>query len=238
MKSLVAVALALVLGGQSAPDADTALRRAMGPYYAALWASSRGNIEATQRQLLLFQASWDTASKVARVSPPEALRADPAWVEALDFGTAALGRARAALRIQDTGGTHAELESIRLRLREVRARHRIESIDDRLTDFHGAMERLISRVSARNEIVLTAADWESIEPHLEAARKFLQEIDAAAWPALKRAAGWVAAFGSVQSSLGELDRAVKQRDGFSASKVAERLHDRYYELLVSISKIG
>jgi hypothetical protein len=238
MTSLAFVAVALVLGGQGAADMEAVLRPALGPYYAALAASNHGDVDGTQRQLLLFQARWEGASKLARSSVPDVLRNDPAWGEALDFATSALGRARAALRVGDVGGAHAELESIRLRLREVRASHNMESIDDRLWDFHGAMERLISRISARNEIVLTAADWDSIGPQLEAAKTALTLVDAAAWPALRQSAPWAAAFKIVQTSLGDLDRAVAGRDGFSASKVAGRLHDRYYDLLLALAKIG
>jgi hypothetical protein len=238
MKPLAFVALALFVGGQAASDPETALRSAMGSYYAALAASGRGNVEATQRQLVLFEARWAGASKLARTSAPEALRSDPAWAAALDNGAAALGRALAALRIQDAGGAHAELESIRLRLRDVRARHNLETIDDRLTDFHESMERLISRISARNEIVLTESDWEAIGPQIENAKRSLQQIDAAAGSAIRKAAGWTAAFGVVQANLVGLEKAVARRDGFGAATVAERLHDRYYDLLLAISRIG
>ena len=48
---------------------------------------------------------------------------------------------------------HAQLESIRLALREIDARHHRSSVDDALTDFHDAMERMIGHVAGVNEIV-------------------------------------------------------------------------------------
>jgi hypothetical protein len=236
MNAISLLACLMLAGVGDGQDADAALHPAMGPYYAALVTSAHGNIEATERQLLLFQARWETASKLARTSVPDALRQDPDWGRALDSAVTAATRARAALRVKDTGGAHAELESIRLQLQEVRARHRLETLDDRLTGFHGAMERLISRISARNEIVLESADWEAIAPQVANADRAFQQIDAAASSALKAYAPWNAAFDVVRKELAVLAGAVTKRDGFAASTVGERLHERYYELLLVLAK--
>ncbi len=238
MHSFAVLALALLVGAAGAADTETVLRPAMGPYYAALVASGRGNIEATQRQLLLFSARWESVGKAARTGVPAVLRDDPGWGKALDHVGAAIARAREALRIKDTGGAHAELESIRLRLREVRLRHGLETFDDRLTDFHEAMERLISHISARNEIVLTASDWDAIQPQLEIARRALDATEASVPANIRQASGWTAGLRAVRSNLAQLDKGVAARDGFAASLAAETLHDRYYDLLLVLSKIG
>jgi hypothetical protein len=238
MTSLGALALTWLMAAGAATDGEIALRPAMGPYYAALVASGRGNIEATQRQLLLFSARWEKVAKAARTEVPAALRDDPAWGKALDHVAAALQRTRTALRIKDTGGAHAELESIRLRLREVRVHHGLETFDDRLTDFHEAMERLIARISARNEIVLTAADWDAIQPQLGIAERALGATETTVPEPIRNAASWKTGLQAVRNNLTQLDKAVAARDGFAASTAAETLHDRYYDLLLVLSKLG
>ena len=231
------LALVFVLGGAPAADLESVLRPAMGPYYAALAASHHGNIEATQRQLLLFEAHWDVASRQARVVGPEALLADPDWARALDFGTEALGRAKAAMRAKDVHAAHGELESIRLHLREVRARHKLESIDDRLTNFHEALERLVARISEPNEILLTAADWDAIGPQAEAVRALFLQIDANAPPSIRRAAGWGSALTALRGTLADLEAAVAKRNAVASSMAAEQIHNRYLELIVVLSKV-
>ena len=201
-----AVAGLALLAAAPAADSTQAIERAMGPYYAALVASSRGSIDATSRHLLVFASRWDVAKREARTSPPRAIGQDPAWPAVLDQVEAAIARAREMVRLHDVAGAHAELETIRLAIREIRARHAALTFDDHLTDYHEAVERLLGHVAGRNEIRLTAKDFAEAGEDLQAAR--------AAWQAVQASAGSMA--GQAAWSQASRDAATALEDARKA----------------------
>ena len=93
LRPIVAAALVLCGGGLSADSAGT-IERALGPYYAALVSSARGDTDATNRHLLLFASRWATASREARQAPPREVGQDPQWPALLDRVSAVIARAR------------------------------------------------------------------------------------------------------------------------------------------------
>ena len=216
-------------------DSTQAIERALGPYYAALVSSARGNIDATSRHLLLFASRWDTASREARKSPPRAIEQDLAWPAVLDQVSATIARARDLVRERDVAGAHAELEVIRSTIRDIHARHHVLTFDDHLTDYHEAVERLLGHVAGRNEIRLTARDFDDAAEDLQAARAAWQRVRAEAGP-LASQAGWTAAAREASAALEQAERAIARKNTTTAGQAAERVKATYYDLLLAVSK--
>jgi hypothetical protein len=228
---LLAAALVVGLGADSAQS----IERAMGPYYAALVASARGNIDATSRHLLLFASRWEAAAREARSAPPRVVSQDPTWPSTLDEINVAIGRARELVRVRDVASAHAELETIRSALREVRGRHNALIFDDHLTDYHEAMERMLGHVAGRNEIRLTARDFADAKEDLRAAE--------AAWQLVQSTAGsmagqpaWATAARDAAAALADAAHALASRNATAAGKAADQVRTTYYDLLLAVSR--
>lgn len=232
---LAAAVIALVAVRPLVADSTQAIERAMAPYYAALVASARGNTDATSRHLLLFASRWGAASREARPSPPPAIEQDPEWPAVLDRIDAAIARARELVRVRDVAGAHAELETIRAALHDIRARHRALTFDDHLTDYHEAIERVLGHVAARNEIRLTERDFADANEDLQAARSAWRVVEGAAGPLATRP-GWVEATRATSAALDAAQRAIAARHATDASRTAEQLKSVYYDLLLAVSK--
>ena len=181
MRTLVPLIAAVLLAVPARAGDPGAAARASAPYYAALVASARGSIDATNRQLLLLAARWDAAVREARTAGPPALTRDPAWGAALDRATAMLARARERARTRDITGAHAELEEMRLMLHEIREHHGLWILDDHLAEYHETTERVAGHVSGRSEINLTPRDYQDVDEDLRAAR--------AAWAGVEQSEG-------------------------------------------------
>lgn len=234
---LVAAGLSIGLA-ESSPQVryERALRASMSPYYAALLVSARGDVDGTQRQVILFAARWADAVKVARTEAPEPLGNDPAWQKALDGVSGAIERARRRAARRDADGAHVELESIRLMLRDVRARHNVLTIDDRFSDFHESMERLGSRVPPAHEFRLRPKDYEVLKEDLAHVKEH--------WLALGTAsvefgslAGWKDAATGMESALAEMTSAVERQNGDAVRLAAEAIHARYFDLLRALAEM-
>jgi hypothetical protein len=229
------VAVLVSLPARAAEPQGAAAARASAPYYAALVASARGSIDATNRQLLLLAARWDAAVREARTAGPPSLTQDPAWAAALDQATAMLAKAREFARARDIAGAHAELEEMRLVLHEVRERHGVWVLDDHLAEYHEMIERVAGHVSGRSEINLTPRDYEDVDEDLRGAQ--------AAWAALEKAEGplrgmpaWQEASRAASSALHDTARAVAAKDRAAVAQGTERLKNSYFDLLVAVSK--
>jgi hypothetical protein len=234
--SFLRVAVVCVLASAAAAaDSTQAIERAMGPYYAALVSSARGNIDATSRQLLLFASRWETASREARTAPPRAIEQDPAWPAVLDEVNATIGRARDLVRARDVASVHAELESIRASFRELRARHHALTFDDHLTDYHESMERLLGHVAGRNEIRLTAKDFADADEDLGAAQSAWASVQASAG-SLAAQPDWAAAARRASAALADAARALTAKNATAAGNAAEQVRSTYYDLLLAVSK--
>ncbi len=231
---LTAAALLLCASVVSA-DSTQALERAFSPYYAALVSSARGNIDATSRHLLLFASRWETASWEARKSPPREIEQDPEWPALLDEVNAVIKRARELVRQRDVAGAHAELEAIRLAIRDMHARHHALTFDDHMTDYHDALERTIGHVAGRNEIRLTPRDFADVDEDLQAAKVAWQTVQATAGPLSKNPA-WMAAARSASASLEEAQRAIAAKNTTAVGRAAERAKATYYDLLLAVSR--
>lgn len=198
-------------------------------------ASARGNIDATSRHLLLFASRWEPAAREARKSPPREVELDPAWPAVLDEVNATIARTRELVRLRDVAGAHAELETIRAALRDIRGRHNSLTFDDYMTDYHEGIERLIGHLAGRNEIRLTAKDFADAEEDLRAAQ--------AAWQLVQRSAGamasqpgWSVAAREATAGLSEAARAISLRNATAAGKAAEQVKTHYYDLLLAVAK--
>jgi hypothetical protein len=229
------VAVLLLAGGALAADGTQAIEKAMGPYYAALVASARGNTDATSRHLLLFASRWESAAREARSAPPAGLAGDPTWPAAIDRATALLGRARDLVRTGDVPGAHAELEGIRLALHDVRARHNVMTFDDYLTEYHDAVERVNGHVAGRNEIRLTSKDIADVDEDLQSALTAWRDIQARAG-ALASNADWKLAAREAENSLHLLQKAVAARDAAAVTPASEHVKATYFALLLAIAK--
>jgi hypothetical protein len=233
---LPAALLVLALGGTLSADSSQAIERSMAPYYAALVASARGNIDATSRHLLLFASRWEAAAREGRAAPPRSYGQDPSWPSLLDEVTATIGRAHELLRLRDVASVHAELESIRSAFRELRERYHVLTFDDHLTDYHEAIERMLGHVAGRNEIRLTAKDYADADEDLRAARGAWQLVQATAG-SLSSQPGWASAAREASASLAEATRALASRNATAAGRAAEQVKSTYYDLLLAVSKL-
>jgi hypothetical protein len=229
--ALLAVALTCSLSA----DSMQSIERAMGPYYAALVASSRGNTDATSRNLLLFASRWETAAREARSAPPRAIQQDPAWPAVLDQVTATIARVRELVRVRDVSSAHAELESIRSALREVRGRHDALIFDDYMTDYHESIERVLGHVAGRNEIRLTPKDFADADEDLKAAQGAWQLVQKSAG-SMTAEAGWTAAARETGTLLADAARAVGMKNATAVGRAVEQLKSNYYDLLLAVAK--
>ena len=230
----VAAAL-LVCGGGLSADSTQTIERALGPYYAALVSSARGNTDATSRHLLLFASRWETASREVRKSPPREVDQDPQWPALLDNVSAVIARARELVRHQDIASAHAELETIRAAIRDIHARHNALTFDDHMTDYHEAMERMVGHAAGRNEIRLTPHDFADMEEDLQAGLTAWRAVQASAGP-LAGDAGWKSAARAADTALDQARRALAAKNATAAGVAAERMRTTYYDLLMAVSK--
>jgi hypothetical protein len=230
------VAAAIVLcGGALSADSTQTIERALGPYYAALVSSARGNTDATSRHLLLFASRWATASREVRKVPPREVDQDPQWPALLDEVNAVIARTRQLVRQQDIASAHAELETIRAAFRDIHARHNALTFDDHMTDYHEAMERMLGHVAGRNEIRLTARDFAEADEDLQAALAAWQAVQASAGP-LAGNAGWKAAAREAAGALDQARRALAAKNATAVGLAAERMKTTYYDLLMAVSR--
>jgi hypothetical protein len=235
----IALALGVALSGAAgtpgaaAPDEFArAVAAAMGPYYAALIASHRGDGESTQRHLSLLTARWE---RVAKTAPPEPLRQDPTWPAALDRIRAILARTQALVRARQLERAHLELEGLRLVLRDARGRHGLLVFDDYLTDYHEAMERIVVRASMQNEIVLAEADYGELARDLGRARAHWAVVEREAGP-IAATAGWPGPARRITELHAALERHVTARDAAAVARDAVALRDAYHDLLAVLAR--
>jgi hypothetical protein len=232
---VLAVAACLACGGGLSADSAQAVERALGPYYGALVASARGNADATSRNLLLFASRWESAGREARRSPPAVIGQDPDWPALLDRVSEVIARARQLVRQQDVAGAHAELETIRLEIREIHARHHALTFDDYMTDYHEAVERVLGHVAGRNEIRLAPRDFADADEDLQAAFAAWRQVQATSG-AVAGGAEWRAAAREVSAALDRTRRALAAGNAAEAGAAAERLKSAYYDLLLAVAK--
>lgn len=226
------VALLLFSASGTPQGADAGWHAAMGPYYAALLASARGDGEGTLRQVILLESRW---SQVAREP------ALPAWLQDDIAGKplvgAIAGRIEAIRRglPRDVASAHTDLEKIRTLLRDARARHGSRTFDDAVTDYHEALERLISHTGHANEMALAADDLTTIQGDARRAKVAWDGVTSAADVAA-RSSGWKDLQGATARALTGIDAAAARGDAPATQAAVEALKDRYYELLAVLSR--
>lgn len=230
----VCAVLATLAAGATTVRADfwSAMNAAMGPYYAALIASERGDAESTQRNLVILAARWD---QVARQEPPAALKADPEWGAALETGAAIITRCQDLVRARNLTKLHLELEGLRLVLRRLRGKHNLLVLDDWLTDYHESMERVSVRASMQNEIVLADADYAEMTKDLARAKSLWVTVEREAG-ALASAPGWTVAARRIVAAQSELDSLLVRKDPAAIARGAGELREAYHDLLVALSR--
>lgn len=218
---------------RAASDADAACRAAMAPYYAALLASARGDPDGTLRQVFLLKARWDDVTRRSESDLPPWLR-DTAGASTVATAVAARIDATRHQLPRNITGAHADLEAIRVLLRDARTRHGVRTLDDAVTDYHEAMERVSSHIGLANEIVLTAADFKTIAGDAARARSAWTDVES--HPELAKApAGWKEAALATTSALASIARAADRRDGAAAQQASQTLRRRYSDLLSVLS---
>lgn len=234
------VLLLVVLIGSGAPagrdgrtDVDAACVAAMGPYYAALLASARGDGDGTLRQVLLLKSRWDEI--IHRPAPDL-----PIWLRdtgaGQPLGTAVAAKIDAARQHlpRAVAAAHGDLEAIRALLRDARTRHGARTLDDAVTDYHEAMERLANGIGGSNEIVLSPADFISISE--AAARARLAWTAVASSPELRQPpAGWTDIAAATANVLATIAAAADRRDAAAMQQGAQGLKSRYFDLLTLLS---
>lgn len=234
---VVALAAALLphqpLAAASA-GADTACRAAMPHYYAALVSSAHGDGEATLRHVVVLAARWREFARAAEPDrsswPHEAVAGRPLT----DAVTAIIESARAMLP-RNPAGAHAELERVRVLLRDARARHSVRTFDDALTDYHEAMERLASHTGGRNEIALTSADFVAIRDQAERARVVWSEVESLVDPRIATSQ-WKDAASQTAGALKATADAAARHDVSAAQNGAESLKTGYFNLLSALAR--
>lgn len=232
---VMAALIASTPGSAQGPAADTdaVCRAAMAPYYAALLASARGDADGTLRHVLILKSRWD---QVTRLAGPDV----PVWLH--DTATGPPVGAAVATKIESTrqhlprnvSAAHSDLEVIRALLRGARTRHGARTMDDAVTDYHEAMERLSSHIGLSNEVALTAKDFMTMADDVERARSTWAQV--VSFPDLaKPPAGWDDVAAATTSALGTLATAAGHRDATAAQAASQVLRNRYFELLSVLS---
>ena len=216
----------------NASDIDALCRSAMAPYYAALLASVRGDADGTLRQVLILKSRWDEVTRPV-ADAPMWLR-DSATGQSLGAAVnAKIGAAQHRLP-RDVAGAHAELEAVRVLLRDARTRHGARTVDDAVTDYHEAMERLSSHIGVSNEIALTPADFTAIRGDVERAQSMWTKVEA--FPELAKAVtGWNDVAAATTSVLDAIARAADRRDVTTVQQASQALKNRYFDLLSVLS---
>lgn len=235
---ILAFLLAGALNGVSAQPSqkfDAELRPAMASYYAALLASAHGNAEATLRHLVLLRSRWEQLARAAE-------RQDsPAWfrseVRGLPLWSAVASKIEVARRQlpRNVTGAHAELEAVRLLLRDARGRHDARNFDDALTEYHDAMERVLSLAGGRNEIALTEGDFGGIGEAIKRAESAWSAVGSSRG-APKHMADWKDIAAGTSSALRGAAESAKRQDAAAMQHASEDLRNRYDDLLKLLSR--
>ncbi len=233
--SMVAAALVLSAAPGRAADFAADLRTAMTPYYGALVSSSRGDAESTQRNLALFDAQWRKAVGDADTAPAS-LTDDPEWSAMIEKVNGFIARGQELLHVRDVHGAHREIEGIRLVLYRMRHRHGLDTLDDRLTEYHESMERIVTRASMYNEIILNDADYGEMARDLGKANALWPRVEVEAG-AIAQDPDWKAAARRSAIARDELGRFVAARDDAGATSAAEEMKGAYLELLSVMARV-
>jgi hypothetical protein len=217
----------------NASDIDAVCRSAMAPYYGALLASSRGDADGTLRHALILKSRWDEVTRRPAPDMPMWLR-DTATGQSLGAAVASkIDSARQHLP-RDVAGAHSELEAIRVLLRDARTRHGARTVDDAVTDYHEAMERLSSHIGVSNEIALTTDDFTAIRGDVERAQSMWTKVES--FPELaKPVTGWNDVAAATTSVLGTIAKAANRRDATTVQQASHALKNRYFDLLSILS---
>jgi len=217
-------------------DFTASLAAAMTPYYGALVASARGDGESTQRHLVIFRARWAEVLR-AQDTAPEALTSDPDWQPTIARIDQFITRAEALVHARNLHDAHREIEGVRLALHALRSRHGLETLDDRLTEYHESMERIVTRASMYNEIVLADADYAELTKDLARAGEFWSMVMQSAGP-LADDPAWQEAAGRSTDVQAELARLIASRDEPKISHAADAMKNAYLDLLNVMARVN
>ncbi|HSL22402.1 MAG TPA: hypothetical protein VK886_12770 [Vicinamibacterales bacterium] len=237
----IVLILAVLAGGAAADSGqrsdrfDAELRLSMASYYAALLASAHGNAEATLRHLVLFRSRWEQLARGGSRQDSPAwfgadVRGEPIWAAV----ASKIEVARRQLP-RNVTGAHAELEAIRLLLRDARARHGALGFDDALTEYHDAMERVLSLAGGRNEIALTASDFGVLGGAIKRAEAGWSAVESSRG-APKGLADWKDIAAGTASALRAAAESAKRQDAAAVQHASEDLRNRYDDLLRILSR--
>jgi len=232
---MVAAALALSAAPGHAADFAADLRTAMTPYYGALVSSARGDAESTQRNLALFDAQWRKAVGDAGTAPAS-LTGDPEWPATIEKVNGFIARGQEMLHVRDVHGAHREIEGIRLALYRIRHRHGLDTLDDRLTEYHESMERIVTRASMYNEIILNDADYAELARDLGRANALWPRVEVEAG-AIAQDKDWMAADRRSAIARDALARLVAARDDAGLLAAAEEMKAAYIDLLSVMARV-
>jgi len=233
--STIAAALVLSAAPGRAADFAADLSAAMTPYYGALVSSARGDAESTQRNLVLFEAQWrKTVGETG--TAPASLTGDPQWTTMIEKVDGFIARAQQLLHARDVHAAHIEIEGVRLTLYRMRHRHGLETLDDRLTEYHESMERIVTRASMYNEIILNDADYAEMARDLGRANALWPRVEVEAG-AITQDPAWKAAASRSAIARDELARLIAARDDAGVTGAAAEMKAAYLDLLSVMARV-
>ena len=215
---------------------ETACRSAMAPYYAALLASAHGDADGTLRHLILLRSRWEQQSQIPLPDGCQWLSDVSGGISVAAVVARRIDTARSRLP-RDVSGAHAELEAIRLLLRDARARHGLRTFDDALTDYHDALERVESLIGGRNEVALTARDFEAIRDQVKTARASWADVESRRHEVIA-SAEWSALSIRTDAALKTISESASGRNANAVHDAAETIKRQYFDLLRVLSRLG
>jgi len=218
----------------AAADFTSDLAAAMAPYYGALVASTVGDAESTQRNLVIFAVRW-TRVAAGRATAPEPLATDPDWPAMVATIDRFIARAQELVRARNLHDAHREIEGVRLALLTMRARHGLQTLDDRLTEYHESMERVIARASLYNEIILADEDYAELSKDLAQAGGLWTRVEGQAG-AVADDKDWTNAAVRGADARRELARLIAARDDAAIMRAAEMMKAAYLDLLLVLAR--
>jgi hypothetical protein len=232
LKAILLAASAMASTARAAPDEwSSRLAAFEETYRRALVASQRGDVDSTFRAAALLQSRWNELTRSFRQKPPPAYEGDPGWPAALEEISRAVSQARAAAESRRPAEAHALLEPVRRVLRDLRRRNGVEAFDDRLSDFHDAMERVLLRTGSTHEVPLTAEDRRGLSEDMAALTATLAELERASRGTCARLQELVREEARLVARLkAAVERGADERE---LNRESDRVHDVYQDLMLA-----
>ncbi|WP_440954439.1 hypothetical protein ACSAZK_12480 [Methanosarcina sp. Mfa9] len=183
-------------------------------YVKALVSTSRNEYNASEEVLDALVEDLEAVKAEYAENPPAVYAADEKWPETLDEALAIAESSREQLRENDIEAAHEALEPMRDLFLELHQRNGIDTMGDRLTEFHTIMEIAVDAANENDTVAVV-----TLIPELE----LRWEAVASAEPPETADENYEASLEAVELKIHELETAAILNDEEETKKVAEEM---------------